>query len=87
MRPGAYPEARGSTRFSGNLEALTIEQRVEAPYDARVDLRVEEPLAALRLDGEVAFTMQPAAFGIEQAPVGDRQFHAVARAARSRRSI
>ena len=51
-----------------NLAALTIEQRVEAPYDARVDLRVEEPLTALRLDGEVAFTVQPAAFGIEQAP-------------------
>ncbi len=69
LQPGGYPEARGSTQFSGNLEALTIEQRVEAPYDAHIDLRVEEPLAALRLDGEIALTMQPAAFGIEQALV------------------
>ena len=68
VRPGGYPEARGSARFFGNLTALTIEQRVEAPYDARVDLRVEEPLTALRLDGEVAFSMQPAAFGVAQAP-------------------
>ena len=62
------PEARGSTRVSGNLELLAIEQRVEPPYDARVDLRVHDALAALRLDGEVALTVQPAAFGVEQVP-------------------
>ena len=69
VRPREYPEARGSTQFRGNFEALTIEQRIEAPYDARVDLRLTEPLTALRLDGEIAFRIQPAAFGIEQAPV------------------
>jgi translocation and assembly module TamB len=68
LRLGEYPEARGSTRFSGDLQVLTIEQGTEAPYDARVDLRVTDPLAALRLDGEVAFTTQPAAFGIAQVP-------------------
>ena len=68
VRPGDYPEARGAARFFGNLAALTIEQRVEAPYDAHVDLRVEEPLTALRLDGEAAFIVQPAAFGVAQAP-------------------
>ena len=69
VRPREYPEARGSTQFRGNFEALTIEQRIEAPYDARVDLRLTEPLTALRLDGEIAFRIQPAAFGIEQVPV------------------
>jgi translocation and assembly module TamB len=68
VRLGAYPEARGSTRVSGDLELLEIEQRVEPPYDARVDLRVHDALAALRLDGEVALTVQPAALGAEQVP-------------------
>ncbi|HVJ30581.1 MAG TPA: hypothetical protein VNA66_09765, partial [Gammaproteobacteria bacterium] len=68
VRPGKYRQAHGSTRFFGDLKALAIEQRVDAPYDARIDLNVEEPLTALRLDGEVAFTVQPAAFGIEQVP-------------------
>lgn len=68
VRPGGYPEARGTTRFFGDLAALAIEQRVEAPYEARVDLRVEEPLTAPHFDGEAAFTLRPAALGIEQAP-------------------
>lgn len=68
VRLGEYPEARGSTRVSGNVELLAIEQRVEAPYDVRIDLRVHDALAALRLDGEVALTVQPAAFGVEQVP-------------------
>ncbi len=68
VRPGKYPEAHGSTRLSGDLSALAIEQRVDAPYDARVDLRVEEPLTALRFDGAVALTLQPLAFGIDRAP-------------------
>jgi translocation and assembly module TamB len=68
VRPGEYPEARGSTGFSGDLELLTVEQRVAAPYDARVDVRVEDLLEALRLDGDVALTVQPVAFGVVAAP-------------------
>ena len=90
VRPGEYPEARGSTRFSGNLAALTIEQRVEAPYDARVDLRVEEPLTALRLDGEVAFTDAAGSVRHRAGAGGDGRLHAVvprhARGARSDRA-
>ena len=66
VRPAGYPEARGSTRFFGNLEALTIEQRAAAPYDVSAKVRVMEPLTALRLEGDVALTIQPAALGIEQ---------------------
>jgi translocation and assembly module TamB len=67
VRFGEYPEARGSTGFSGDLELLTVEQRVEAPYDARVDVRVEDLLDAVRLDGDVVLTVQPAAFGVGDA--------------------
>jgi translocation and assembly module TamB len=69
FRPDAYPEARGSARFAGNREALAIEQRVEAPYDARADVRLTEPLTALRVDGELALDVPPAALGIEGLPV------------------
>jgi translocation and assembly module TamB len=66
VRPAGYPEARGSARIAGNLEALAIEQRVEAPYDISANVRVLEPLTALRLDGDVELTIRPAALGIEQ---------------------
>jgi translocation and assembly module TamB len=68
VRPGDYPEARGNTRVSGDLDVLTIEQRVEPPYDARLEVRVQDALTALRLDGEAVLALQPAAFGVEQAP-------------------
>ncbi len=68
VRSSELPDVRGSTRLSGDLESLTIEQRSEPPYDARVDLRVQDALGALRLDGEAALTVQPAELGAEQVP-------------------
>ena len=43
-------------RLSGNLHALRIEQTLPAPYAARLDLTLTEPLAELQLDG--ALTLQ-----------------------------
>jgi translocation and assembly module TamB len=64
LRPGNYPDVRGATRFSGDRQALTIEQRVEAPYRADAKVFVRQPLTALRVDGEATLTVQPAALGI-----------------------
>ena len=64
LRLGNYPDVNGSTRFSGDLQALTIEQRLEAPYGASARLLVQQPLTALRFDGEVTLNVQPAELGI-----------------------
>ena len=64
LRSGDYPDVNGSARFSGDLQALTIEQRIEAPYRASAKVFVQQPLTALRFDGEVTLNAQPAELGI-----------------------
>jgi translocation and assembly module TamB len=64
FRPPDNPEVAGSTRFSGSLQALDIEQRIAAPYNASADVHVRQPLTALRLDGELTLNVQPTELGI-----------------------
>ena len=65
LRSGNYPNVIGSTRLSGSLRALTIQQRIEAPYNASAEVLVREPLGELSLDGELTLTVQPAELGID----------------------
>ena len=65
LRAGNYPNVIGSTRFSGSLQALTIQQSIGAPYNASAKVLVREPLAELSLDGELTLTVQPAELGVD----------------------
>jgi translocation and assembly module TamB len=64
LRPANYPAVNGSTRFSGNLQTLMIEQRIEAPYLASATVFVHQPLAALRFDGDATLNVPLAELGI-----------------------
>jgi translocation and assembly module TamB len=63
LRPGAYPVASGSTRFSGSLQALAIEERIDAPYNARADVVVRQPFSGPSLDGDLTLTVNAAELG------------------------
>lgn len=52
-RPPGYAPLQADAQLTGSLHSLHIEQTLAAPYAAQLRLVLEQPLAALRLDGTV----------------------------------